>query len=246
MKLHEILDQVEQEQLDEGLKDLITKLKTNWKKTMIAGLLATATAMGPSAVKACDFIGWNDTFKNIQHTQLNKLTPEAKKAIDQSDYIKAAKTITNKPDEINLVAACLALSNDEASISVKFLTQLAKKDIPEAQFQLSLAYSNGKGVAENDNEALKWNEKAAYHKKSPGATSAQGYMALNYMYGLDSKIDNVKAYAWAIISVENYMENDTFKRKDLIRTRETLANFLSDDQQKQAENLVKNITKSLH
>lgn len=68
------------------------------------------------------------------------------------------------------------------------IIKLAEQGSDSAQYHLGLMYANGKGVAKNNDEALKWYIKSAEH----GNKEAQFNLGFDYM----SKQDYVKAYMW--------------------------------------------------
>ena len=69
---------------------------------------------------------------------------------------------------------------------------LADKGLAAAQYNLALKYDFGKGVPENDAEAVKWYTKAA----DQGNAAAQ--FNLGYMYATGEGVpeNNIRAYVW--------------------------------------------------
>ena len=69
---------------------------------------------------------------------------------------------------------------------------LADKGLAAAQYNLALKYDFGKGVPENDAEAVKWYRKAA----DQGNAAAQ--FNLGYMYATGEGVpeNNIRAYVW--------------------------------------------------
>ncbi len=73
----------------------------------------------------------------------------------------------------------------------------------EAQFELSVIYSRGQGVMQDNAEALKWLTAAAEQKFPP----AQFFLAYNYSKGSGLPQDDVKAFTWFRAAAENGLAN---------------------------------------
>lgn len=85
------------------------------------------------------------------------------------------------------------------------IKKAAKGDI-EAQYQVGYMYANGKGVHQNDKEAVKWFHKAAIkgHKK------AQHHIGLLYYKGSHLKQNAEKAIEWFTEASEKGYTDSTF------------------------------------
>ena len=68
----------------------------------------------------------------------------------------------------------------------------ARADNFRSQYETGLRYANGKGVPQNDQEAMRWFEKAAKN----GNTNAQWKLGLGYIKGIGVPQDERKAAAW--------------------------------------------------
>jgi len=68
----------------------------------------------------------------------------------------------------------------------------AKADNSRSQYETGLRYADGKGVPQNDQEAMRWFEKAAEN----GNTDAQWKLGLGYMKGIGVPRDERKAALW--------------------------------------------------
>ena len=73
---------------------------------------------------------------------------------------------------------------------------LAKKNDRNAQFALATLYYDGKGVMEDNSQALKWFRKAAERNHA----QAQYNLAIMMASGLGTEANLVEAYAWLKIS----------------------------------------------
>jgi TPR repeat protein len=74
----------------------------------------------------------------------------------------------------------------------------AEQGDPEAQFNLSLAYSNGLGVAKDAASAINWLIKAA----EQGVVTAQSKLGLLYATGSGVALDSIEAHKWFLIASE--------------------------------------------
>jgi TPR repeat protein len=77
--------------------------------------------------------------------------------------------------------------------------QLAINGNADAQFELSLLYSGGKGVQANAIQALNWQKQAAAH----GSVQAQSNLGVAFNRGLGVPQDGVKALAWLKIAAQS-------------------------------------------
>ena len=80
--------------------------------------------------------------------------------------------------------------------------ELAEQGEAAAQFNLALMYANGRGVLQDDKEAVKWYTKAA----EQGDADAQFNLGLGYATGEGVLQDNVYAHMWGNIASSNGTE----------------------------------------
>lgn len=73
---------------------------------------------------------------------------------------------------------------------------LADKGDPEGQFNVGVMYHEGKGVAQDDKEAVAWWTKAA----EQGNANAQDNLGLRYAKGEGVERDLVQAYKWFAVA----------------------------------------------
>jgi len=81
--------------------------------------------------------------------------------------------------------------------------EAAEQGDAEAQHSLALLYSSGKGVPQDDAEAMKWYTKAA----EQGYAYAQYNLAMGYYFGKGVPQDYVTAYKWLILSADQGEEH---------------------------------------
>jgi hypothetical protein len=77
--------------------------------------------------------------------------------------------------------------------AIKLWRPLADQGVAQAQFFLGTMYENGKGVAQDYGEAMKWYRLAADYPAYAAPLYALGLM---YSKGRGVAQDNVRAYAW--------------------------------------------------
>ena len=88
------------------------------------------------------------------------------------------------------------------------IEKLFEQNNAEAQYNLGVCYEKGEGVDKNLAEATKWYRKVA----EQGDANAQRNLGLYY---IQEKRDNVRGYAWILLSVKNGLEDSTSKLAEL-------------------------------
>jgi TPR repeat protein len=91
---------------------------------------------------------------------------------------------------------------------------LAEQGNVSAQFNLALMYANGRGVAENDTEAVKWYRLAS----DQGHANAQSNLGYMYDNGRGVAQNDVMAYVWFSVSAAQGHENAKKKGYHFKRT----------------------------
>ena len=82
---------------------------------------------------------------------------------------------------------------------MKWYSLAAEQRIVEAQYNLGLMYNNGKGVAQNDKEAVKW-----YHRASEqGYAGAQNNLGKKYFDGQGVVQDFALSHMWLNVAAAN-------------------------------------------
>ena len=94
-------------------------------------------------------------------------------------------------------------------MAVTLFEQAANKNLPAAQFNLGVMYSNGVGVTRDYKAARNWYEKAAANNYS----LAQFNLALMYFEGLGMPKDLEKSYIWNTIAEYNGNMQASHSRK---------------------------------
>jgi len=82
---------------------------------------------------------------------------------------------------------------------------LAEQGDVSAQYFLGVMYSFGRGVPQNDAEAVKWYRKAA----EQGVVPAQYNLGVMYYFGEGVSVNSIKAYMWWSLAMEQGNESAT-------------------------------------
>jgi len=90
----------------------------------------------------------------------------------------------------------LDTARDRLTTGLPELLQLADEGDAAAQFALGVRYEMGSGVPQDDQEAVRWFNKAA-EQDDPGAQAALGAY---YWSGRGIPADLLKAYFWSILA----------------------------------------------
>ena len=104
----------------------------------------------------------------------------------------------------------------------------AEQGDAEAQFNLGFCYDDGRGVAKDYAEAVKWYRKAAGQNFAP----AQFNLGYCYANGQGVARDKVEAYAW--FSMAAKADSDAAERRNLLRKEMTPKQF-TDAQKRMKE-----------
>jgi len=95
----------------------------------------------------------------------------------------------------DFAAGYAAWQKGDYAAALKEWRPLAEKGSPDAQYNVGLAYEEGKGVPQNYAEAARWIERAA----NQGEVEAQHDIGAMYGIGKGVKRDYVQAYKWMSI-----------------------------------------------
>jgi len=118
--------------------------------------------------------------------------------------------------------ALSALQRGDSALAAQLFRPLAEQGNPQAQINLGWIYEKGQGVKQSDQEAVKWYRKAA------GQGNAEGQVFLGAMYFKAVPQDNVRAYLWFDLAVQEYLQQggknlETEQRRDAIGAQLTSA-----------------------
>ena len=118
--------------------------------------------------------------------------------------------------------ALSALQRGDSKLAASLFRPLAEQGDAQAQIKLGWMYEKGQGVPQNDQEAVKWYRKAA----GQGNAEAQAFLGAMYFKAVPP--DNVHAYMWSELAVQQYLRQggtnmETAQRRDAIATQLTSA-----------------------
>ena len=101
-----------------------------------------------------------------------------------------------------VVVACWGSTlqaNDWKNAPISEVQKAAEQGDAMAQFNLGVMYTNGRGVAQDDKQAVAWYRKAA----EQGYAKAQLFLGVMYDNGMGVVQDNKLAYVWSSVSAAN-------------------------------------------
>jgi TPR repeat protein len=96
-----------------------------------------------------------------------------------------------------------AYTKGNFDVALKKLQPVAEQGNADAQFRLGLMYREGKGVTQDDKQAVSWLNKAA----EQGQAEAQENLGLSYAKGLGVERDWVQADKWFSIAAASGKES---------------------------------------
>ena len=117
------------------------------------------------------------------------------------------------------------LQGDYKTAFIEF-SKSAEQGNADAQYNLGLMYANGKGVPEDDREAVRWYRKAA----EQGDAVAQYNLGAMYAKGEGVPEDYVKAYMWTSLAV-------ALGEKRAAKNKEIIKSWMTSDQIAEAQRL---------
>ena len=130
-----------------------------------------------------------------------------------------------------LVAFSVPLASQQQEFMDE-LRVLAEAGDAEAQVTLGLAYSFGRGVPQDDVEAVRWYRLAA----DQGNGDAQLWLGLMYANGEGVPEDDVTAHMWFDLAASRFTGID---REGVVKSRDQLAATLTSDQLAEAKRLAR-------
>ena len=101
-----------------------------------------------------------------------------------------------------VVVACWGSTlqaNDWKNAPISEVQKAAEQGLAEAQNVLGVMYLHGRGVAQDDKQAVAWFRKAA----EQGNAQAQRLLGMMYDIGVGVVQDNKLAYVWSSVSAAN-------------------------------------------
>jgi len=109
----------------------------------------------------------------------------------------------------------------------------AERGDAQAQYELGVSYEDGRGVPQDDAEAVRWYRLAA----EQGHAWAQYELAVNYEDGRGVPQDDLLAHKWANLSASRMGDGPI--RNVIRRLRDKIASRLTPDQRIEAQRLAR-------
>jgi len=131
-----------------------------------------------------------------------------------------------------LVALALCVPVRAQTPEIDALRARAEAGVAEAQFNLGFMYVDGRGVPQDDAEAIRWYRLAA----EQGYATGQRNLGVAYTTGRGVRQDNVAAYTWFSLAASaasgNFLD-------DYVNSRDRAAERLTPDQLADAQRRVR-------
>jgi TPR repeat protein len=124
-----------------------------------------------------------------------------------------------------------AFERGDYATALHLLKPLAEQGYASAQANLGNMYANGRGVPQDDAEAVKWYSKAA----EQGVAQAQFNLGVMYARGEGVPRDYVLAYMWFTLAAARLSEMD--KREKVIAARDHVAAEMTPEEIAEAQAL---------
>ena len=118
----------------------------------------------------------------------------------------------------DFMAGVVAYERGDYATALTEFRPLAQQGDADAQFYLGQMYSEGRGVPQDDAEAVRWYRRAA----EQGDAEAQHNLGFMYSKGQGAPQDYVQAYMWVNLAVAQGRE-DARKARDILAEHMTLA-----------------------
>ena len=136
----------------------------------------------------------------------------------------------NIPKGVLLLTLMIFAGFANAKVDPELLEWATQGDA-NSQYNLALMYGNGRGVPEDDKEAVKWYRLAA----DQGIASAQYNLGFMYAFGEGVPEDKVQAFTWASLAGANGY--------DVSKLKEVLKEILSQQDMSEAQSLTRQLKK---
>ena len=126
-----------------------------------------------------------------------------------------------------------AAERGDYTTALNFWRPLAEQGHGVAQSHLGFMYENGKGVPQNDAEAVKWYRKAA----EQGHPAAQQNLGTMYGYGYGVPQDNADAHMWFNLAASRLPPGED--RDKAVKLRDLFASKMTPAQIAEAQKLAR-------
>ncbi len=130
------------------------------------------------------------------------------------------------------VGLCLCEPLTACSPSPEALRLAADQGDTEAQVNLGFMYAVGRGVPQDDAEAVRWYRLAA----DQGFTAAQVNLGMMYAQGRGVSQDRVAAHMWLSLAIAQASDAD---RDTFVEARDAIAEEMSAEQIAEAQRLAR-------
>ena len=131
--------------------------------------------------------------------------------------------------------ATKAYNRGDYKTAYRLFKSLAEQGDANAQYNLGISYQKGKGVPQNDAEAVKWYRRAA----EQGIPEAQNKLGVSYSLGKVVPQDYVLATMWFNLAAHRYPASEVAKRKEAEKNRNMIASTMTSEQIAEAQRMAR-------
>ncbi len=128
-----------------------------------------------------------------------------------------------------------AAKRGDYATALRLLRPLAEQGHARAQFNLGVAYANGRGVPQDHAEAVKWYRLAA----EQGYALAQLNLGALYANGQGVPQDSVQAHMWFYLAASRFSAPEAPYRDQAVKYRDIVASKMTPAQIAEAQRLVR-------
>ena len=131
--------------------------------------------------------------------------------------------------------ATKAYNRGDYKTAYSLFKSLAEQGDANAQYKFGILYQKGRGVPQNDAEAVKWYRRAA----EQGLPEAQNKLGVSYSVGKVVPQDYVVATMWFNLAVHRFPASEIEKRKEAEKNRNMIASTMTPDQIAEAQRMAR-------
>jgi hypothetical protein len=128
-----------------------------------------------------------------------------------------------------------AYQRGDYATALRLLRPLAEQGHARAQYNLGVAYHQGKGVPQDYAEAVKWYRLAA----EQGHARAQYNLGVAYHQGKGVPQDYVLAHMWSNLAASRFEDYVIVERDQAVRRRDSIASKMTPAQIAEAQKLAR-------
>ena len=131
--------------------------------------------------------------------------------------------------------AVTAYERGDYAVAFESFSTLAEQGIADAQAFLGFMYAQGRGVPQDDAEAVRWHHQAA----EQGHALAQTKLGAMYAMGRGVPQDYVQAHKWFNLAASRFSSSEQELRDKAVQARNGVASLMTPAQIAEAQRLMR-------